>query len=98
MESAEIGQQHQDQDGMSRWSSVTLTWRFSAHVKKTVQIKYDGTVEDSRGGQDVKLNRLELNMYESSYDCVPRVSYDSEHNHIKPMTFSDFQVKNDFEI
>ena len=52
-------------------------------------------MEDSRGGQDVKLNRLELNMYESSYDCVPRVSYDSEHNHIKPMTFSDFQVKNE---
>ena len=71
---------------------------FSAHAKKTVQIKYDGTMEDSRGGQNVKLNRLELNMYESSYDCVPRVSYDSEHNHIKPMTFSDFQVKNDFEI
>jgi len=67
----------------------------SAHAKKTVQIKYDGTMEDSRGGQNVKLNRLELNMYESSYDCVPRVSYDSEHNHIKPMTFSDFQVKNE---
>ena len=63
---------------------------FSAHVKKTVQIKYQGTMADSRGGKDDKLNRLE---FKDMYDCVPRVSYESEHNHIKPMTFREFQVK-----
>ena len=35
-------------------------------------------------------------MYDMSYyDCVPRVSYEPEHNHIKPVTFGEFQVKHD---
>ena len=69
-------------------SVLTLFNNFSAHVKKTVQIKYQGTMEESRG-KDQDLNRLE---FKDMYDCVPRVNYSSPHHHIKPTTFSKFQV------
>jgi len=59
----------------------------SAHVKKTIQIKYKGTIEESRG-KNKSLNRLE---FRDMYDCVPRVNYTSQNNHILPSTLTDFQ-------
>ena len=57
-------------------------------VKKSIQINYDGSLEDSRG-QDQALNRLE---FRDMYDCVPRVSYKSSHNFPVPLPFFQYQV------
>ena len=57
-------------------------------MKKTIQIRYKGTIEESRG-KNQSLNRLE---FRDMYDCVPRVSYTSQNNHTLPSTLTDFQV------
>ena len=57
-------------------------------MKKTIQIRYKGTIEESRG-KNKSLNRLE---FRDMYDCVPRVNYSSQNNHILPSTLTDFQV------
>ena len=62
-------------------------------MKKTIQIRYKGTIEESRG-KNKSLNRLE---FRDMYDCVPRVSYTSQNNHIQPSTLTDFQVTNFFK-
>ena len=59
-------------------------------MKKTIQIRYKGTIEESRG-KNQSLNRLE---FRDMYDCVPRGSYTSQNNHIQPSTLTDFQVTN----
>ena len=57
---------------------------------KTIQIKHPGTVQSTRPDASAPLNRLE---FRGMFDCVPRANYVSQHQHIKPMAFSDFQVK-----
>merc|ERR1719481_453563 len=61
----------------------------SAHVKKTIQIKYQGTIDESRG-ENQSLNRLE---FRDMYDCVPRVSYSSQNHHLLPSTLTEFQIR-----
>ena len=61
-----------------------------AEGEKTIQIKHPGTVQSTRPDASAPLNRLE---FRGMFDCVPRANYVSQHQHIKPMAFSDFQVK-----
>ena len=61
---------------------------FSAHIKKTIQLNYNGTMEESRG-KDLPLNRLE---FRDMYDCVPNVTYKSKHKFPSSTNFNDFQV------
>ena len=60
----------------------------SSPAKKTIKLKHQATLEDSRG-QNRNLNRLE---FRDMYDCVPQVSCESTHGHTHPMLLTTFQV------
>ena len=49
---------------------------------------YPGSLSDSLAASE-QLNRLE---FRDSYDCVPRVTCHSQHGHVHPRSFQEFQV------
>eukprot|EP00092_Neocalanus_flemingeri_P040451 GFUD01044052.1.p1 GENE.GFUD01044052.1~~GFUD01044052.1.p1 ORF type:complete len:444 (+),score=141.66 GFUD01044052.1:111-1442(+) len=49
---------------------------------------YPGSLSDSLAASE-QLNRLE---FRDNYDCVPRVSCDSQHGHIHPCSYQEFQI------